>query len=88
MDLPMQAIFFFLHHTKCNIAFNNYVHISTDWYRNYSTTELERHGIYCSYFFLPQTAGDFVKVVIHVEIPKAAPQKSICHFQKLEMILK
>jgi len=29
-----------------------------------------------------------LKVVIHVEMPKAAPQKSICHFQKLEMILK
>jgi len=29
-----------------------------------------------------------IKVVIHVEIPKAAPKKSICHFQKLEMILK
>ena len=29
-----------------------------------------------------------VKVVIHVEMPKAAPKKSICHFQKLEMILK
>ena len=28
------------------------------------------------------------KVLIHVEMPKAAPQKSICHFQKLEMILK
>jgi len=30
----------------------------------------------------------YVKVVIHVEMPKAAPKKSICHFQKLEMILK
>jgi len=29
-----------------------------------------------------------LKVVIHVEMPKAAPKKSICHFQKLEMILK
>jgi len=29
-----------------------------------------------------------VKVVIHVEMPKAAPKKSICLFQKLEMILK
>jgi len=29
-----------------------------------------------------------VKVVIYVEMPKAAPKKSICHFQKLEMILK
>jgi len=28
------------------------------------------------------------KVVIHVEMPKAAPKKSICHFQKLEMIIK
>jgi len=28
-----------------------------------------------------------VKVVIHVEMPKAAPKKSICHFQKLEMRL-
>jgi len=28
------------------------------------------------------------KVVIHVEMPTAAPKKSICHFQKLEMILK
>ena len=24
----------------------------------------------------------------HIEMPNAAPQKSICHFQKLEMILK
>ena len=31
---------------------------------------------------------DGLKVVIHVEMPKAAPKKSICHFQKLEMILK
>jgi len=29
-----------------------------------------------------------IKVVIHVEMPKAAQKKSICHFQKLEMILK
>ena len=29
-----------------------------------------------------------LKVVIHVEMPKAAPKKSICHFQKLEIILK
>jgi len=29
-----------------------------------------------------------VKVVIHVEMPKTAPKKSNCHFQKLEMILK
>ena len=29
-----------------------------------------------------------IKVLIHVEMPKAAPKKSICHFQKLEMILK
>jgi len=29
-----------------------------------------------------------VKVGIHVEMPKAAPKKSICHFKKLEMILK
>ena len=28
------------------------------------------------------------KVVIHVEMPKAAPKKSICYFQKLEMILR
>ena len=24
----------------------------------------------------------------HIEMAKAAPKKSICHFQKLEMILK
>ena len=29
-----------------------------------------------------------VKVVKHIEMHKAAPKKSICHFQKLEMILK
>ena len=29
-----------------------------------------------------------IKVVIHVEMPKAAPKTPICHFQKLEMILK
>jgi len=29
-----------------------------------------------------------VKVVIHIEMPKAAPKKSICYFQKLEQILK
>ena len=29
-----------------------------------------------------------VKVGIHVEMPKAAPKKSICHLKKLEMILK
>ena len=28
------------------------------------------------------------KDVRHIEMPKAAPQKSIRHFQKLEMILK
>ena len=32
--------------------------------------------------------GNLLKVVIHVEMPKAVPKKSICHFQKLEMILK
>jgi len=35
-----------------------------------------------------ETAIGLLKVVIHVEMPKAAPKKSICHFQKLEMILK
>ena len=30
----------------------------------------------------------FVKVVRRIEMPKAAPKKSICDFQKLEMILK
>jgi len=34
------------------------------------------------------SVNNFFKVVIHVEIPKAAPKKSICRFQKLEMILK
>ena len=29
-----------------------------------------------------------LKVVKHIEMPKAGPKKSICHFQKLEMILK
>jgi len=29
-----------------------------------------------------------VEVVRHIEMPKAALQKSICHLQKLEMILK
>ena len=28
------------------------------------------------------------KVVKYIEMPKACPKKSICHFQKLEMILK
>jgi len=28
------------------------------------------------------------KVVKYIEMPKACPQKSMCHFQKLEMILK
>jgi len=31
---------------------------------------------------------NYIKVVIHVEMPKAASKKSICHFQKLKMILK
>ena len=35
-----------------------------------------------------QSTKQTLKVVIHVEMPKAAPKKSICHFQKLEMILK
>jgi len=34
-----------------------------------------------------QTLG-YLKVVRHIEMPKAAPQKVIFHFQKLEMILK
>jgi len=29
-----------------------------------------------------------IKVVRQIEMPKAAPQKCICHFQKLEIILK
>ena len=28
------------------------------------------------------------KVVKHIEMPKACPKKSICHFKKLAMILK
>jgi len=28
------------------------------------------------------------KEVRHIEMPKAASKKSICHFQKLQMILK
>jgi len=29
-----------------------------------------------------------VKEVRHIELSKAAPKRSICHFQKLEMILQ
>ena len=29
-----------------------------------------------------------IKVVKYIEMPKACPKKSMCHFQKLEMILK
>jgi len=29
-----------------------------------------------------------VQEMRHIEMSKAAPKKSICHFQKLEMILK
>ena len=29
-----------------------------------------------------------LKEMIQIKIPKAAPKKSICHFQKIEMILK
>ena len=29
-----------------------------------------------------------IKEMRHIEMPKAAPQKSIRHFQKLEIILK
>jgi len=29
-----------------------------------------------------------LKVVKYIEMPKACPKKSMCHFQKLEMILK
>jgi len=36
-------------------------------------------------FCQPKTV---IKEMRHIEMPKAAPQKSICHFQKLEMILK
>jgi len=35
-----------------------------------------------------ETSLNQIKVVKHIEMPKAAPQKSICHFHKLEMILK
>ena len=31
---------------------------------------------------------DLLKEMRHIEMPKAAPKKSICHFQKLVMILK
>ena len=30
----------------------------------------------------------FVKEMRHIEMPKAAPKKSICYFQKLEMLLE
>ena len=29
-----------------------------------------------------------IKVLKHIEMSEAGPKKSICHFQKLEMILK
>jgi len=29
-----------------------------------------------------------IREMRHIEMPKAAPQKSVCHFQELEMILK
>ena len=29
-----------------------------------------------------------IKEMINIEMPKAAPKKYICHFKKLEMILK
>jgi len=39
-------------------------------------------------FILYTITTNSFKEMRHIEMPKAAPQKSICHFQKLEMILK
>ena len=46
--------------------------------------------IYICYLKIQSTpiTSTVFKVVRHIEMPKAAPKKSICHFQKLEVILK
>ena len=43
--------------------------------------EQERHNIVLQVYIA-------LKVVKHIEMSKAGPKKSICHFQKLEMTLK
>ena len=58
-----------------------------DWYvRLFKCVEMEMFLKLIVY--LLKCHMSLFKVVKHIEMPKAAPQKSMCHFQKLEMILK
>ena len=52
----------------------------------YMGTTLTFDLLYSCTYYVPYQAT--VKVGIHVEMPEAAPKKSICHLKKLEMILK
>jgi len=62
---------------RINIA-AKYSNLQSAKAKHYQTV-YEHYGLF---------SGRTLKVVKHVEMPKAAPKKSICHFQKLEMILK
>ena len=59
---------------KNKTSFKAYDHIN-DWF-DHECVEYRKRYL------------DALKVGIHVEMPKAAPKKSICHLKKLEMILK
>jgi len=67
------------------------VRIVKNLYLNYSALDPNETWQASSQWQLKTTpvsilCGRF-KVVKYIEMPKAAPQKSICHSQKLEMIL-
>jgi len=72
-----------LSNTSCEKRVNK-AWLGVMYLRSYRKSVLHNNG-YEVKSVLSMTA---FKVVIHVEMPKAAPKKSICHFQKLEMILK
>ena len=46
------------------------------------------HSLTFDYVLLSLKLLRLVKVVKYIEMPKACPKKSMCHFRKLEMILK
>jgi len=56
------------------------------WYIKAAQRWASYKPLFISHFLCRRPEG--VKVVKHIEMPKAGPKKSVCHFQKLEMILK
>jgi len=71
--------------SNTNLPFTSAEEFSSRWFK--IVMQLWKWSTYYE-FGLYHFNSPLFKVVRHIEMPKAAPKKSICHFQKLDMILK